>query len=36
MNPDKVLQAAALLARARTTGVPLDRLPEDCRPASVA
>lgn len=36
MSPDKVQKAATLLAEARLSGVPLARLPEDCRPASVA
>lgn len=35
MTPDKIREAATLLAQARTTGVPLARLPEDCRPATV-
>lgn len=36
MDAGRVLQAAALLAEARTSGVPLDRLPQECRPSSVA
>lgn len=36
MEEEAIRKAAALLAKARTSGVPIGRLPEDCRPASVA
>ncbi len=35
MNDDAIAKAAALLIVARRTGEPLDRLPEDCRPATL-
>jgi 2-keto-4-pentenoate hydratase len=36
MKESAITRAAQLLADARRTRAPLDRLPEDCRPASVA
>jgi 2-keto-4-pentenoate hydratase len=35
MNPASVTKAAALLINARRTRQPLERLPEDCRPATL-
>lgn len=35
MSPQAIDKAAALLAQARRTRVPLSRLPEDCRPATL-
>lgn len=36
MNADAIEEAAALFVKARKGGVPVDRLPEHCRPASAA
>jgi 2-keto-4-pentenoate hydratase len=35
MNEDSTAKAASLLAAARRTGTPLERLPDDCRPATI-